>query len=277
MNPDTLRKLQLVELEILQQIDKICKNNGISYFLDSGTALGAVRHGGFIPWDDDVDVGMLREEYDRFIEIARNELDSRYCLQTRENEPDFGKYSAKIRKRGTIFPEKNSENLKERGIFVDIYPFDYTDSDLKKAGRHINKARKMLLLLRFIQIKEKRASIVKRIIHAAAKLLIPEKKLEQRYLKHCKKYAASRSSNITCFSYRMARDRNLIFSLEMMTPSVKIQFEGNEFLIMNNADYYLKIMYNDYMKLPPEEKRISHITGEVVFDCGETEHKNEKN
>ncbi len=265
MDSATLRKLQLVELEILEQIDKICTDNGIPYFLDSGTALGAVRHGGFIPWDDDVDIGMMREDYERFLSVAEKELDSQYCIQTRENEPNYGKYNAKIRKRNTFFPETRSENMKERGIFIDVYPFDFTDSDIKKANRHINKARKMFLLLRFIQSDSKKQPTVKKILRKAARLIYPEKQLERRYLSLCRKYANKNTSNITCFSYRMARDKNLIFAFDEMVPSHRISFEGKELLIMNNPDYYLKTMYNDYMTLPPEEKRISHISGEVIF------------
>ncbi len=265
MEDNALRELQLVELELLEQVDAICTKHGIPYFLDSGTALGAVRHGGFIPWDDDVDIGMLRDDYERFLQVAETELDPKYCLQTRDNEPNFGKYSAKIRKRGTVFPEKGSEKLKERGIFIDIYPFDYTDSDIKKADRHVNKARRLLLLLRFVQTKDRRGSVVKRILHRVSTFLFREKKLEDRYLKLCGKYASTPTSNITCFSYRMARDRNLVFSVAEMVPSCRILFEGREFLIMHGYDYYLRIMYGDYMTLPPEDKRICHVSGEIVF------------
>jgi lipopolysaccharide cholinephosphotransferase len=265
MEIETLRKLQLVELEILEQIDAICTKYNISYFLDSGTALGAIRHGGFIPWDDDVDIGMLRDDYERFIRVAEKELAPQYCIQTRETEPNFGKYSAKVRKRGTVFPEKGSEKLAERGIFVDIYPFDYTDNSIRKANRHINNARKILLLLRFIQTDERRTLFVKRVMHRLASLILPEKILENYYLKYCTKYSKTPTSNLTCFSYRMARDNNFIFAFKEMVPSRRIQFEGKNFLIMNNSDYYLSIMYHDYMTLPPQEKRICHVSGDIVF------------
>ena len=265
METDTLRKLQLVELEILEQIDTICTQNGISYFLDSGTALGAVRHGGFIPWDDDVDIGMLREDYEHFIQIAETELDPKYCIQTRETEPNFGKYSAKVRKRGTIFPEKGSENFTERGIFVDIYPFDYIDNDIRIANRQINKARRILLLLRFIQTNERRSSVLKRILHKLTTIVVPEKALENYYIRYCTQYSKTPTANLTCFSYRMARDHNYIFSYDEMLPSHRIKFEGKDFMIMKNSDYYLRTMYHDYLTLPPEEKRICHASDEVVF------------
>ena len=96
MSYPRLRGLQLVELEILLEVDRVCRENGIEYFLDGGTAVGAVRHGGFIPWDDDVDIGMTRENYEKFLEIAPEKLKNDYFLQTRKTDKKAPYMYAKV-------------------------------------------------------------------------------------------------------------------------------------------------------------------------------------
>lgn len=97
ISAEDLDRLHRAELEIMDEIHRICMKHDISYFLDSGTALGAIRHGGFIPWDDDVDVGMLRADYEKFIKVARDELAPAFFLQTFESERYYSKFNAKIR------------------------------------------------------------------------------------------------------------------------------------------------------------------------------------
>lgn len=120
---DVLRKLQLAELSILRDIDSVCRSEGIPYFLECGTLLGAVRHGGFIPWDDDIDVGMLRPDYERFLKVAPKALGERYAVcEPRANSRCAGMF-AKVWKRGTkFFTAETMEAGIDQGIFVDVFP-----------------------------------------------------------------------------------------------------------------------------------------------------------
>ena len=127
MTNSKLRKVQLTELKILEKIDEICKKNNINYFLIGGTLLGAVRHKGFIPWDDDIDVGMLREDYEKFINVClkNGALGKDYYLHCNESDNDYFIPFIKVKKNNTTFAEKNIENINtHKGIFLDIFPYD---------------------------------------------------------------------------------------------------------------------------------------------------------
>ena len=120
-----LRELQLSELEILREYIRICDDNGLRYFIQAGTLLGAVRHEGFIPWDDDIDLSMPREDYDRLAQLCQKELDSRFFFQNSYSDSNFPFCFSKIRKNGTEVYEESMKNVKmHKGRFIDIFPLD---------------------------------------------------------------------------------------------------------------------------------------------------------
>ena len=257
-------RLHAVQLEIMDEIHRICVKNNIEYFLDSGSALGAVRHRGFIPWDDDIDVGMFRNEYDKFIDCCKYDLSSQFVLQTIETDPAFYKYSAKIRKLNTFFPEEVSGGLKYQGIFIDIFPFDYLSDDKDSAIKEIHRGRFL-----FKTITNHRGGALSprwshRVFHYIQQI-IPLLYLERKYHEHCVKHNSKPTHSLTCYSYKMSLTKDLVFDKTMLTPVKLMKFEDREYFVMENYDSYLKTMFGDYMKLPSESDREIHLSGEIKF------------
>ena len=124
MDSETLRKVQLVQLEIAKEISRVCDENGIKYFLTGGTLLGAVRHGGFIPWDDDLDIGMFRQDYEKFLEIAPVSLREQYRIIDWKSDQSYPHPMGKVIKKGTLYKESKRKDQGEQGIWVDVFPYD---------------------------------------------------------------------------------------------------------------------------------------------------------
>ena len=259
-----LEKLHKVQLEIMDEIHRICVNNNIEYFLDSGSALGAIRHKGFIPWDDDIDIGMLRNQYDRFVECCKTQLSTGFVIQTQETDSGYHEYKTKIRKLNTFFPEKGSVGFTYQGIFIDIFPFDYISDTPKKALWEIRRGRFLLRSIKNYRNGSNSPSLFNRVIHHFLQI-IPFSRLERCYYKHCTKHDSNPTHTLTSYYYKMAATMDLVFDVTMLNPVILMPFEDRHYYVMKNYDAYLKTMFGDYMKLPPVEKRGVHLSGDVIF------------
>lgn len=261
-NETQLKKLHEKLLELLSEFDRVCKKYNIRYFLDSGTALGAVRHGGFIPWDDDADVGMLRSEYEKFLKVAPAELLGKFVIQERLNDSLYFKHHAKLRMLGTFFPEANTEKFKYQGIFIDIFPFDYISNYSlchKIDYFFIRYFRSRTRLRRF---KDSRDSLYRKILGLFLDM-IPESFLEKLYV-----WSESRHKKgkmLTCYEYWVCEKKLKFFDAKWLEQSCPISFEGKNFSIMTDWDAYLTKMYGKYMVLPAEDKRVYHSEGVILF------------
>ena len=137
LSPEQLREVQLTELEMLTEVHRICQKREIPYVIIAGTLLGAVRHGGFIPWDDDVDVALLRKDYERFRRACEEELDTeRFVFQDDRNTPGYRWGYGKLRRKNTLFLREHQENMPYfQGIFLDVFPLDEVPRNyLRRAG-----------------------------------------------------------------------------------------------------------------------------------------------
>jgi lipopolysaccharide cholinephosphotransferase len=124
LQPEELRQLHTVQLDLLLEFDRLCRRLGLRYQIAAGTLLGAVRHGGFIPWDDDIDVILRREDYRRLLRLGPALLADRFFLQSRRSDPEYRRHHAKLRRHGSVFREIEAAAGSHAGIFIDIFPFD---------------------------------------------------------------------------------------------------------------------------------------------------------
>ena len=266
---EILGKIHRVSLYILLAFDKVCRDHDLTYFLDSGTALGAVRHGGFIPWDDDVDVGMPRKDYERFLQIGQSCLPEDIFLQTRETDKAYKRYAAKLRLKGTILQEYDDLPYEQNGLFIDIFPFDNIPQYKCIARINVGVVRLLHYLVRVRWISTPKFNTKFRNMIGLLIKRIPESfiiRIEKLMMNLCRKYENQDTGYMTCFFWIMTLHNTYIFKTSKIFPVKNILFEGALVKIMNDPDYYLKILYGEYMKLPPEEMRnCHHIKGTVDF------------
>lgn len=271
MTQDTIQKVQAVEHEIMQQIAAICQRHGLCYFAIGGTALGAVRHQGFIPWDDDIDIGMPRKDYEAFLRIAALELPDSYYIQHFSTEAASPFYFTKIRKKNTLFVEYYLKDAPIRqGIFVDIFPFDNVPEGKLRKKLHFRfcRAAYQLYLCRSLttvcssrfQRKGNYKSVVRKIAHFLL-LPVPKKWLFRLLDSSVQKYNGRPATEISHIVRRRLRVK-----LENLHPVQMLPFGDYEMPVPNNYDAYLRAQFGSYDALPPEDKRYGHLPYLVDFN-----------
>lgn len=252
-NYEELRKLQLVQMEILKYIDEFCIKNKLRYSIAYGTILGAVRHGGFIPWDDDLDICMPREDYEKFIKLWKDT--DKYLLQNHNTNPDFTQSFTKIRKKNTAFVQEADIGLDyHKGIFVDVFPFDKVpESAIKRKSQSVNVMFYNLYMRGYPPTK---SGI---LVRTASKLIL---KLTPRskYLKKSNKYLSkickyNYDETFKYFDASTAKTLHMYHDNDIFDNMKRINFENIEVFILNKLDHFLEICYGDYMKLPPESEQ----------------------
>lgn len=271
MDNAQLRQLQLLELNIALEFKRVCDMLNIKYFLIGGTLLGAVRHEGFIPWDDDMDVGMMREDYDRFMKEAPAVLDKKFFLQNWNSDSDYPYSFAKLRLNGTTVVEKmNVGTNSHKGVFLDIFPFDNVPADKKKQRK---QARYEFWLKKLLWIKKgygkelKKDSLKLRLKYYCGKFLslfCSYDKLKNKFETELTRYNNEKSDYMFCsclYSYEKSMAKR-----EWLENLALYKFEDQYFSSVKDYDAFLKHQYGDYMKLPPEDQRHTHEIQELKID-----------
>lgn len=274
--PQVLEKLHSVELSMLKDFMKLCDDNNIEYFAISGTAIGAVRHQGFIPWDDDIDVAMPRDDFEKLLPLVEKEMGDKYLIMNAERYPNYPLMTTRMTMRGTKFKEEALKNIDAPlGIFLDLYPLDKVSDNPKEARRQARDAWfwSKILILRSIPFPMLGFSGWKaKIIHAIcglAHLVLSILHVPKTWI-YKKAYEAETRSN------HYTKTKNLdffcdttpymnLYAVKDIYPLRKLPFEDVELNFPHNLHNNLTGMYGDYMQLPPEEKRKNHYPYELEF------------
>jgi lipopolysaccharide cholinephosphotransferase len=265
MEAGKLRFLQLKELEVLLEVDRICKKYNLTYYLIGGTALGAARHNGFIPWDDDIDIGLPREDYNEFLKLSRSELAGKFFLQTNKTDKHYMYQFAKIRYNNTAFVQEELKNFKiHHGIFIDLFPLDgVPDNPLVR-----NTQKRIYNLFNYIRdckVQPKTASPLKSLIRSTIAGVFPWS-LIHSIIDWVTAWESSKQTRLMANILGRAGYDKEAMPVEFFGEPKQMEFEGHKLPVPYEWDQYLSRLYGNYMELPPIEKRMNHNPYFVDFE-----------
>lgn len=256
----SLREMQLKMLQTTKKIHEICEKHHLSYWLMYGSLLGAVRHNGFIPWDDDMDIMMPRKDHQKFMEIAKTELGEDYFMQTPLTDPkyDILHVPFKVRENHSTLIEDLNKDY-HQGAFVDIFAMDYMGDD-EAAFRRLHKKTSMLASLK-MKIDFHQLSGIKRYVRILLQFLfklVPTKTMFNYLQKQVEQVVDNDASDCKYAMKGIEFLEKDLYHLDDIFPLRLHRFEDCEFYIPNNADKILSDYFGDYMKMPSEDKKKPH-------------------
>lgn len=249
-----------VVINILFKIDDICRKHNLEYMIFYGTLLGAVRHKGMIPWDDDVDIVMPRKDFQKLSQILNcNEYPINFI--DIDHFPDTIYPQGKVCDKSTVMREKNFKKVKDYGAFVDVFPLDYAPNDYKKRMKEKKYLRRLILLethcsrTGFEKSDSIKTNFLRLIAFLLSRLITP-----QFLLRKINDYVTEKSNTKTDY-YRVFGGG--IFPVKWLSERSEIEFEGRNLFAPRNTDIVLQACFGDYMELPPEEERVNKHS----FEC----------
>lgn len=261
----TLDEIKSVELELLKKFRDVCQSNGFNYSLMGGTLLGAVRHGGFIPWDDDIDVIMPRPDYERFIEYCKTN-DTDFKLISMQTDDGYAYMFAKIIDPNTELCEiVGNRNKLDLGVYIDIFMYDGMGNTEEEAKNNFKKSKLSRELLIAYNWKKFSRSKTRSWYYEPIRFAMF---LMSRMVNHKKlmKSIEKKYENFDFYSYEYVgnlcsdkREQSVI-QRSVVDTYTTLTFEGEEFSVFTGYETYLTNMFGDYMQLPPEDKRVTHHT-----------------
>lgn len=270
-------EVRKVQIELLDELDRICKKHNITYHLFAGTLLGAVRHRGFIPWDDDLDVSLLREDYEKLIKVINTELDDKYYFESPEKDKHSPFPFAKLKKNNTYFKEASLNKKMHHGIFIDIFQLDDVPSDKKKLEKLRKRLNfwyflKSIKVLNYEKSRSFKNTIIKYFIVTIIKpFLLP---FSFKYINgKINKLATTFNhldykmvGHLTCHKIRKEIFHAYLYDKENFKETIYLDFEGKKYLAPKGYDKVLTDLYGDYMTPPKEQERHPYHASRVSFD-----------
>lgn len=252
-----VNELKQIQLEILKAVAKFCEKNGINYWLDSGTLIGAVRHKGYIPWDDDIDIAMLRPDYDKFMQLF-NSCNDRYKFYCYENNNEFYYPFGKVLDTNTVLyePDKFGNKI---AINIDVFVYDNAPSDPKSYKKMYKKRDKYNILeVAYKHRGKAKGGLFRRMCVGMLKLfakMFPRDYFVKNIVKNAKTYSLESTEYVGDFTGCMT---HFICNKEVFSEFIDGEFEGHTYKIPKKYDELLRLVYGNYMELPPENERKSH-------------------
>lgn len=270
LDNETLRKLQLTELKCLEEVKRICEKHNLKYFLIAGTLIGAIRHKGFIPWDDDIDIGMMRNDYDKFLEYCKTDLDTKhFFLQTPSTEKGCADFELiRIRLNDTSFIEEHRKKLNiHSGIFIEVFPYDDLPENKLRCTTYSCIFRLMKKAIgNRMGYNYKANNIFNRLVINSLALISRIKPLEKMidimdnwHLRY--QNPDSEWVFLLAGGTPYQKEKHLRKTVSDLTTA---EFEGKMYPIPRNYDSFLREQYGDYMTPPPKKLQINQCHVENI-------------
>ena len=272
MTAKDLEKLKKVELEILLEFDRVCKKHDIKYFISQGTCLGAVKFDGFIPWDDDIDINISRDDYNKFIQIQDKELDkSRFWFSSFETDETCFLPYGKLRRKGTGIYCSDFDDDDPQNVWIDVFPYDNVPNS--KLLTEIQFFRVIFLKLKFqilFGLNPYSEGFIKKMVLGFIRFtthFTTLEKCKKKLVKVQTKYNKKNTNKVSIYMYGNGNYGNKdIRPRYMVEELITHKFEGYDFYIPKHYDEYLTMLYGEWRKMPPKEKQHSdHHIGKVVI------------
>ena len=275
---DLLEECQKIVLEIADDVAAVCEANGINYTLGGGTALGAVRHQGMIPWDDDIDLNLFRGDYDRFLRAFGERFGDRYWIHTPEKTKNYGLLFIQIRKKGTVMRGREDVGVDECGIGIDVFPYENTyDGKVLRTMHGIlcmgmkfalscrkTWANRELNLRLVKDNPEAKKAVMFKCVLGALFSPFSVDAWTHGTIRCCKMCKNNQSHYVVIPSGRK-QFFGEIYDRKETADTRFVPFQGREYRLTNAFDGYLRKLYGDYMQIPPPEKREHHVVFELSF------------
>lgn len=268
LTPEELRKVQLLELKVLKEIKRVCAKHDIKYFLTGGTLIGAVRHKGFIPWDDDIDIAMMRSDYDRFIEIAPKELGPEFSLLSIQHDPKIGTFFSKVVLNGTTYRNiQQPDDAKNFGFLVDVLPYDNIYDNKLLAKLYFSWLNFCVVLYSMKNGYHNGTTKLKQFVAKAMKICffwVPKGWLRNNIINYPYRLNRKKTNTRAYLSGRYGIPREMR-SAYLFGEYTELPFEDDSFMVLKEYHAFLTELFGDYMKLPPVEQRVTHQVAELDF------------